>query len=1119
MENLSVIGAAVNVNLMQHDEKKVGLVKMRRLIPACLIAIFSIMAIALPAAAARRVSVAQLEEIVAAEGAHRADPDVARQIGELEMTQQLTERTLDRFAAIHKLGPRTALALQLLLDQSVFLDPPADELPATAPPDAAHQQQILEAARAYSAETWTRMPNFFVTRVTHRFDDSPHVMAKGDWPVRAGLQPVGMSMRQVTFRDGKEVQDQTPENASATTKPEQEIGLHSWGEFGPELTVVLADMAKQRVEFKHWEEIGARLAAVFRYEVPREASHYAVSYCCTRDAKFVGGPGSFYGNRGRGQGPSPYLASSADLHALVETPGYHGTVSIDPATGTVLRITIEAELKKNEPLMRAATAIEYGPVKIGDSSYICPVRSVALSVEDPDSQRGTPNGSADGSAGSSSPLWASPSSQGKVIGTPVLLINETSFVNYHRLGSTARILIDTAGTGATSPSTPNGPSAGVATSAIAATANQEPAPGDSPIPSASTPAKNAGTETAAAAPAAAPLAPPGAPPAPPAEPVIPELTMSTATGVPDQPADAPQPTDPGYSLKVTTRLVDVGLVAYDKKGHPVTDLKPGDLEIYDNGHKQEIRSFALASNDQPPAARTLPATTAATSATSETQELTFANRALDAVESNSAVPASEVGSTILVIDESHIAWSDMSYARSQILKFLGSLGPGERVGLYTMTGLGFRVVAEVTTDHAALIARMQKFLPSAQSLGEAQEEETRNRQHFDEVRNVADLNSVNGNHIDVPDGIQPVDPQLLTMGDNPARASFIILAQVARHLSSIPGHKKLVWVSSDNVLADWQDQAVGIDKSPKDVAGFALHAQEAMNDAHAAVYPFDVSQLEGGAITADLQHQTVQLTQAAADVASLGSGNGSSASSGSGVPVSRNNGPGRVAAAMSQDLHPVQGPVRQVAAATGGRVIRRSGDLAAQLDGIVADGHATYMLSFSPQGPADGQYHTLNIKLTGRRGLTLSYRTGYLFEKEPTTLKERFQQAVWRPTDASEIAVTANVSAASDGAHVKVNIATGDLGLRQQADRWMDKLDIFFIRRDDAGLRARVEGQTLGLRLKSATYEKLMPTGVPLEHFVGAKPGMDSLRVLVVDENSGRMGSVTIPASAMGGGQ
>jgi hypothetical protein len=83
----------------------------------------------------------------------------------------------------------------------------------------------------------------------------------------------------------------------------------------------------------------------------------------------------------------------------------------------------------------------------------------------------------------------------------------------------------------------------------------------------------------------------------------------------------------------------------------------------------------------------------------------------------------------------------------------------------------------------------------------------------------------------------------------------------------------------------------------------------------------------------------------------------------------------------------------------------------------------------------------------------------------------------------------------------------------------MDKLDIFFIQRDDAGIRAQVEGQTLGLRLKSSTYQNLMATGIPFNHVVQMKPGMASLRVLVVDENSGRMGSVTIPAPALGGSQ
>jgi hypothetical protein len=99
-------------------------------------------------------------------------------------------------------------------------------------------------------------------------------------------------------------------------------------------------------------------------------------------------------------------------------------------------------------------------------------------------------------------------------------------------------------------------------------------------------------------------------------------------------------------------------------------------------------------------------------------------------------------------------------------------------------------------------------------------------------------------------------------------------------------------------------------------------------------------------------------------------------------------------------------------------------------------------------------------------------------------------------------------------ADLKLNIAAGGLAVEQQSERLMDKLDVFFIQRDDAGLHAQVEGQTLGLRLKSSTYQKLLSTGIPYEHLVQLQPGTASLRILVVDRNSGRMGSVTIPVSA-----
>ena len=469
------------------------------------------------------------------------------------------------------------------------------------------------------------------------------------------------------------------------------------------------------------------------------------------------------------------------------------------------------------------------------------------------------------------------------------------------------------------------------------------------------------------------------------------MSVTAANGVPEDSANAAQPQPGDLQLKMSSRLVDVGIVAWDKKGHPVKDLKSDDFEVYDNGHKQDVHFFSEFSSDAS-AAPAVPA-----------PQRTFSNRAPDG-PAGPAAPA-ETGATVLLIDESHVAWPDLSNARQEMLKFISKLEPGERVGIYTMTGLGFRVVQEITSDHAALTAKLQKWMPSAQSLSQAQEEETRNRQAFDEVRNVADLDAVNGNQNNAVDGATTIDPQLRTMGSDPARASLLILRQVARHLSAVTGHKNLVWVSSDNVFADWQSNEVGIDKTQHQIDSFAMHAQEEMNDAHVAVYPLDVSQLEASGIGADLQHQNVQLTQAAADIATLGSGSAPPPD----TPLTNNRTNGRNTAEMQQDIHSIQGPIRMVADATGGRIIRRTGDLADAMTGIVADGHATYMVGFSPQGPADDKYHNITVKLTGQhKGVSLRYRTGYLYAKEPSTLKDRFHDAIWRPLDVGEIAVTAS---------------------------------------------------------------------------------------------------------------
>jgi hypothetical protein len=63
-------------------------------------------------------------------------------------------------------------------------------------------------------------------------------------------------------------------------------------------------------------------------------------------------------------------------------------------------------------------------------------------------------------------------------------------------------------------------------------------------------------------------------------------------------------------------------------------------------------------------------------------------------------------------------------------------------------------------------------------------------------------------------------------------------------------------------------------------------------------------------------------------------------------------------------------------------------------------------------------------------------------------------------------------------------------------------------------MHAHVTGQTIGLRLKPATYQHAVTDGLTFDERVEPKAGVGSLRVVVVDINTGRIGSVTVPTSA-----
>ena len=202
---------------------------------------------AMPALAAKTVTVEQLEQVLAA--AHgKSDAKVAQQLSGLELTERLSAVRLSRWEADLP-GPESRQSLVLLADLSAFLDPPAAEIPATATPDFAAQRRIVALTVDYASRTIHQLPNFFATRDTVRFEDSPQGF-RADTSVIAyqPLHTVGRSTDTVLYREGNEVVDS---RAAKVKKQETAAqGLTTSGVFGPILGTVLVDAAHGKLAWK-----------------------------------------------------------------------------------------------------------------------------------------------------------------------------------------------------------------------------------------------------------------------------------------------------------------------------------------------------------------------------------------------------------------------------------------------------------------------------------------------------------------------------------------------------------------------------------------------------------------------------------------------------------------------------------------------------------------------------------------------------------------------------------------------------------------------------------------------------------------------------------------------------
>ena len=346
-------------------------------------------------------------------------------------------------------------------------------------------------------------------------------------------------------------------------------------------------------------------AAVFHYDVPQAVSHYEVDYCCA------------------------WQRNEAAYHGK---PGYHGDLFVDPFTGAIVRVTLEADMGDAQVITYAAIAVNYGKVDIGGSTYICPVRSVAIS--------------------------AAQDREGKIVGgsAPVRRINEVSFSNYRRFGSTSRIVAD----GQDEQGAPAGTAETWTAQQAAATPPASTEPAAAPVGTAAQ-AESAQTAPESAAKEAAGDASPA-------------LTAAETAATP--------------VFKTTTREVVVDVVVTKGNGEPVLGLDRSVFALKEDGKAQAIDFFEehTAGAREPSAPPAMPA--------------------MPAEARTNVPPAPESDSVnVLLIDMLNTPLRDQVFVHNAINDFLKNLQPGTRVAIFTL-GAKLRFVQGFTTDASLLQAAL-----------------------------------------------------------------------------------------------------------------------------------------------------------------------------------------------------------------------------------------------------------------------------------------------------------------------------------------------------------------------------------------------------------------------------
>jgi hypothetical protein len=318
-----------------------------------------------------------------------------------------------------------------------------------------------------------------------------------------------------------------------------------------------------------------------------------------------------------------------------------------------------------------------------------------------------------------------------------------------------------------------------------------------------------------------------------------------------------------------------------------------------------------------------------------------------------------------------------------------------------------------------------------------------------------------------------------------------VIEFIANHLASLPGRKNLIWVGGGFPLTMGFNSIEEFNDPTREHRTFSEEITEtvkAVNNANVAIYPVDARGLVADQ-RFSAQNQKVDLSPKL----SMG-------------PIVEH-----------------QQTMEEMASRTGGKAFYNTNDLKHAIRDAIADASTTYTLGFYPNDEKyDGKFHKFSVKAEHSGfGYDVRYRKGYFdFQNKPTdekTRKAEIADAVLSPLDSSALGVsvgTARVDKpAPNSMAVRLMIDSAGIGFSPSGELMRGKLDVFIVQKNDRGNQFNGTDDKIELNLTKDKYARLMKLGefVLPDRTVPLVPQATQLRIVVRDDASGTLGSITVP--------